>query len=490
MSVGVGSVGGAGDGVWCSLAFSVYNVLGGGVWSRRFLAYSDPQHSTHQRRFQFIREIAHGGFGTVFLVRLLQPDGFTSVVAVKLLHPEWCENDEVSGRMRDEARLLGLLHHRNIVRVIDLTRIDGRVAVVMEYVEAVDLKALTATLGERGDRVPPAVALQIVAQAAAALDAAYNRAPIEGDRPLRVVHRDIKPSNLMIDADGVVKVLDFGVARADFAEREAETRGMTFGSYDYMPPERRFMEPGGETSDVYSLGAILYELLDGSLLGKAPLDQGRQERWADTKVQELRRNLSVRGARVDEICTFIRSMIAYDAEGRPRPSQVDTTFRRLARSLGGPHADDWAAGIVPSMLRESRASEGKHTKHPLVGRTIVEDRHLAVDGDWRATPIPKRVRDAAPARPPLAGTVTPAPLRKRPPDRDSVAPAPPRSHAAAGTVPGWATERGAPVRAARPPERRSVMAQIALAMLWTTALIVSLAGLLAVGLALVARLAS
>jgi serine/threonine-protein kinase len=126
------------------------------------------------------REIASGGFGSVFLSKVMHADGFSRLVAIKLLHRKWSENQEIAQRMRDEARLLGWLRHRNIVDVIDLTSIDGRAAVIMEYLEAVDLKAIVSALADKGERMPPYAALEAVAFVASALDAAYNRPPYDG----------------------------------------------------------------------------------------------------------------------------------------------------------------------------------------------------------------------------------------------------------------------------------------------------------------------
>ena len=161
------------------------------------------------RRFHFLREIASGGFGSVYLCKVVHADGFSRLAAVKLLKAQWSDNEEIVHRIRDEARLLGLLRHRNIVDVMDLTSIDGRTAVVMEYLEAVDFRMVIAELNRQGKRIPVKAVLEAMAAVAGALDAAYNRPPIPGEKPLRVIHRDIKPSNIMLDETGMVKVLDF-----------------------------------------------------------------------------------------------------------------------------------------------------------------------------------------------------------------------------------------------------------------------------------------
>ena len=180
------------------------------------------------RKFHFIREIASGGFGSVYLAKVIHGDGFARICAIKLLHPKWSENIEIASRMRDEARLLGWLRHKNLVEVLDLTRINGRVAVIMEYLEAVDVKAIITDALDRAEAIPVRVCIEVCASVASALDAAYNRPPYAGEKPLHVIHRDIKPSNIMLDTSGSVKVLDFGVARADFAERESKTQECFF----------------------------------------------------------------------------------------------------------------------------------------------------------------------------------------------------------------------------------------------------------------------
>ena len=207
------------------------------------LTLGAPTMSEAGRQFRFVRPIASGGFGTVYLAKEERPDGFSRVVAVKLLNAQWSDSDELSGRIRDEARLLGLLKHRNIVDVYDMTSLDGRAAVVMEYLEAVDLRFLIRHLEAQGKRIPVRVGLEMVSQVAHALDAAYNRPPMKGEKPLRVIHRDIKPSNIMLDGHGLPKVLDFGVAQSDMTSREANTSELQFGSVEYMAPERLFFEP-------------------------------------------------------------------------------------------------------------------------------------------------------------------------------------------------------------------------------------------------------
>ena len=312
------------------------------------------------RRFHFLKEIASGGFGSVYLAKVMHADGFSRLAAIKLLHQRWSENAEIAQRMRDEARLLGWLRHRNIVDVIDLTTIGGRVAVIMEYLEAVDFKGAVQHVVETNEKMPPRAALEATAFVASALDAAYNRPPYQGEKPLRVIHRDIKPSNIMVDESGTVKVLDFGVARADFDHRESHTQELQFGSVDYMPPERLFFEPETPFSDVYSLGATLYEILALEKLGKAKGRPERHNQFLADRMQLLRTRADLPGLSGDAVVELVQQMCAYGHDGRPSAAEVVQRCRALARGFEGEGLAEWAERVIPPLVKANRdaASEG------------------------------------------------------------------------------------------------------------------------------------
>ncbi|MEC7241514.1 MAG: serine/threonine-protein kinase [Myxococcota bacterium] len=324
------------------------------------------------REFQFLKEIAAGGFGSVYLTKISHPDGFSRLTAVKLLHRRWSDNEEISRRMRDEARLLGWLRHRHIVDVVDLTSLDGRTAIIMEYLEAVDLKQVIRASMESGERVPQRACFQIMMAAASALDAAFNRPPYAGEKPLRVIHRDIKPSNIMVDDSGHVKVLDFGVARADFAERESHTRELQFGSIDYMPPERLMFEPESPGSDVYSLGATIYELLGNEKLGKAKGSPVKHEAFVAERIEGLRERAGLQGPVGDTIAELIRETLQYEPSERPGAAQVMSRCRLLGREIPGLGLSEWAESRVPILLNEASLEEPT-SMNPLTGRTFFED---------------------------------------------------------------------------------------------------------------------
>lgn len=333
---------------------------------------ADNEKRPNGRKFRFLREIASGGFGSVYLTKVSHADGFSRILAVKLLHRRWSDNAEISRRMRDEARLLGWLRHRNIVDVADLTSIDGRTAILMEYLEAADLKEIVQHNRKSGSTLPARCALEIMSAAASALDAAYNRPPYQGEKPLHVIHRDIKPSNIMVDDSGLVKVLDFGVARAEFESRESDTRELQFGSVDYMPPERLMFEPESPASDIYSLGATIFELMSGEKLGKAKGSPARHNGNIIDRLSYLRAVVALPTAEADALEEFLSSALAFEESSRPEAAQVWARCRSLSRSIGGPTIAEWAESKIPEIMKELN-SRGSANSEVMIGRELSED---------------------------------------------------------------------------------------------------------------------
>ncbi|MDP6932164.1 MAG: serine/threonine-protein kinase, partial [Myxococcota bacterium] len=215
---------------------------------------SDPK----QRRIEFLRVLGRGGFGAVYLAELESADGLSQRMAVKLLNPEMAARPDIVGRQRDEARLLAQLHHHNIVRVYELLTLHDRPAVLMEYVEGVDVQVILA----EESHFPVRSALQVTAAVASALDAAHNSENPKTGQPLHVVHRDIKPANILVSIHGGVKILDFGVARGDFT-REGHTKGAVLGTDGFIAPEQWLRHEISHAADIFALGVSLLAMLTG-----------------------------------------------------------------------------------------------------------------------------------------------------------------------------------------------------------------------------------
>ncbi len=321
-------------------------------------SYTPRMQKESTRKYEIRRPLGKGGFGTVYLAHLVGPGGFEKPVALKMLHAEMEEIDEIAMRMRDEARMMGLLNHRAIVKVDGLVILEGRWTIVMEYVKGVEL----ADLISMKKATPPGVAMEIVGEVASALDSAYSEPAGPEGQALRVLHRDIKPANIQLTAKGEVKVLDFGIARAEFANREAATEQMMFGSKMYMAPER-FDLLDTHAGDIYALGLVMFELLTSKGFGKAQVSPKRHDKSMEAAQEQLD------AAQVPpQVCELFRRMMEYEHDERPSAKEVARQCRGLVRSLGGVSLIDWSEETIPPIL-DARPEQDNDR---LSGRTLLE----------------------------------------------------------------------------------------------------------------------
>ena len=307
-----------------------------------------------RRLYKIYEVLGVGAFGTVYRAELMGSAGFRKSIALKLLHPDRASSHDIVERLRDEARLLAHVSHPGIVQVADLVRLEGRWTVVMEHVPGASLRELLAQ-----GTIPVICAVQMVERIAEALDAAHNAK--DGGKPLELVHRDIKPSNVLVTPDGSVKLVDFGVALANADVREANTDELFFGAPEYMAPERWHFSDT-PAADVYSLGAVLYEMLFGEILGRTSANLGDHcdlLEGADGKLFRLESK---------PLRRLVERMLAYSPEERPTPREVALACKQLLPGLPGPWLRDWAEGEV------SRALDLRIPVHndPLLGDILSE----------------------------------------------------------------------------------------------------------------------
>ncbi len=327
------------------------------------------------RSYHLAEVIGRGGFGTVYRAEMRGAGGFVKSVALKMLATE---NREFLARLRDEARMLGLLRHRAIVQVDDLVRVGGRWAVVMEYHEGVSLDVLKRPM-------PLSAALEIVAEVAEALDVAYDR-PVRDGKPLRLLHRDVKPSNIHVSSDGTVTLLDFGVARADFAAREVQSRAVLVGTPAYMAPERFHLVERHE-GDVFALAVTLVELVCGPVDVPARGDATVHARRVESLMQPFAER-----AMDDEVVAWVASCLAWDPESRPSAAKVAASARTFRASIGEPTLRAWAVAAVPeAMAQRDPEPDG------LTGTLLEEESALDVGATFVAEDDPA-VRRTPPRR--------------------------------------------------------------------------------------------
>ncbi len=223
----------------------------------------------HVGRYQLLHEIATGGMATVYLGRARGAAGFERIVAVKVCHPHLRGDEDFASMFLDEARLAARIHHPNVVGTLDVGD-DQTLYLVMEYIEGDRLSGLIKGANKRGQRVPVPVALRVMVETLAGLHAAHELLDLQG-RALNMVHRDVSPQNILVGVDGVARITDFGIAKAE-ARVTVTREGQIKGKMAYMAPEQLASGPVTRRADLYAAGVVLWESLTGRRLFRADSD--------------------------------------------------------------------------------------------------------------------------------------------------------------------------------------------------------------------------
>ncbi len=221
-------------------------------------------------RYELLTEIASGGMASVFLGRARGVAGFERVVAVKVCHPHLRVDEEFAEMFLDEARLAAKIHHPNVVSTLDVGDDDGRLYLVMEYIEGDRLSGLIKAAGKRGRRIPPPVAARIFIDMLSGLHAAHELADNDGN-DLSVVHRDVSPQNVLVGVDGVARITDFGIAKTEARVAEVGAAQIK-GKLAYMAPEQIEGAMVTRRTDIYAAGVVLWETLTGRRLFRGDTD--------------------------------------------------------------------------------------------------------------------------------------------------------------------------------------------------------------------------
>jgi serine/threonine-protein kinase len=209
-------------------------------------------------RYEVISHLATGGMAQIFLARTTGLGSFERHVVLKTILRERATDSRFVTMFLDEAKLAATLNHQNVAQVYEVDQADGAYFMAMEYVHGENARAILETTLRRGWTIPLELAVMIISGAAAGLHHAHERKGKNG-QPLNIVHRDVSPANIMVGYDGSIKVLDFGIAKAE--ERATKTVGGTIkGKYGYMSPEQCKGKPIDRRSDIFALGICLYEL--------------------------------------------------------------------------------------------------------------------------------------------------------------------------------------------------------------------------------------
>jgi serine/threonine-protein kinase len=431
-------------------------------------------------QYELLELIAVGGMAEVFKGRVVAAEGFEKLVAIKRILPDLAEDERFVKMLLTEARIHSALSHRNIVQIHDLgISEDGQYFIVLEFVDGYDLRMITEQLAAMGEIIPEVLSLHIASELAQGLHFAHE---LKGDdgQPLGLIHRDVTPSNVLISLAGEVKLSDFGLAKR---RHDRSVVGSLKGNLSYMSPEQAMQQPLDRRTDIFSLGAVLFELLTGRRLREITDEVAGWSHVASGAVPSVR---SLRPDLPPAIERLLDRALAADPNQRfPDAAAFGVAIRQALAEMNVPvGASDLGAllkvinpprkprsltmerskvirlGPEAKALREAFAAPP--TPAPLVATPRVEMETPRATASRRPTPAAmqaaanggaRAVAVATPAAKPAPAAAdpdaTPPPVTPLPPLRPRAATPRPPNEAAAPSAP--ARPPSGQYRAARPP---------------------------------------
>jgi serine/threonine protein kinase len=292
--------------------------------------------------YQIIRKIGAGGMADVYEAVRVGLEDFQTRVALKCILPAMTRDERFVKMFINEARLGSQLQHPNIIQIQDFNKVNETYYIAMEYVDGVDLSRIIKRLAARGLSFPATVVIDLAIQALAGLGYAHEARRMDGS-PMNIIHRDVKPSNFLITPGGMVKVGDFGIAKAaNSASSNSMTGDQLKGTINYMSPEQIDGVPLTPSSDLFSVGAIIFEMLTLRPLFEGPTMSATLIKIAMVNIES---DMNLVANRYPEFETLLRKALGRDPKDRyPIASVMAAELHKLRQEMGdGLSLREWLA---------------------------------------------------------------------------------------------------------------------------------------------------
>ncbi|HEV8631987.1 MAG TPA: serine/threonine-protein kinase, partial [Thermoanaerobaculia bacterium] len=262
-------------------------------------------------QYALLDRVALGGMAEVWKARMKGVEGFQKTVAIKKILPHLTDSVDFVTMFIDEAKLAAQLNHPNIIHIYDLGKLESDYYIAMEYVEGKDLRSILNTARRREMPLPAGLALLVAGRLASALDYAHRKRDFD-NRELGLVHRDVSPQNVLISYEGEIKLCDFGIVKA-VAKASKTQMGALKGKLQYMSPEQAWGRVVDARSDIFSLGAVLFEMLTGRRLFAGESEISVLEAVRECRVQSVR---ELEPSVAEPVEAIVRRALAKDPDDR------------------------------------------------------------------------------------------------------------------------------------------------------------------------------
>ena len=304
-------------------------------------------------KYLLLERVSRGGMAEVYKAKAAGDGG--AIFAIKRILPHMAENADFIRMFVDEAKICGRLKHPNVCETHALGQVEGAYFIAMEYVCGKDLRELQVRLRQRKTIASPEMVAYLGREICAGLDHAHRKADADG-RPLGIIHRDVSPQNVLVSYEGALKIIDFGIAKAE--SRTVHTRaGVVKGKLGYMSPEQARAQPLDRRSDLFSVGTVLYELATGQRLFHGDNDLEMLERIRNPVVATPS---SVNPGVPAELERIVMRALSRDPETRYQwASEMAADLEAFAAAqptrIGAADVAAWMRGLFPVELARETA---------------------------------------------------------------------------------------------------------------------------------------
>ncbi|PIS10035.1 MAG: hypothetical protein COT73_11535 [Bdellovibrio sp. CG10_big_fil_rev_8_21_14_0_10_47_8] len=239
-------------------------------------------------KYLLLEKIAAGGMAEVYLAKSTGASGIAKFLAVKRILPQYSDHPEFIDMFKEEAKIAVNLNHNNIVSIFDFGVKDKQFFLVMEYVEGQNLRQVTNHLKKESRKFSIDQIVYITKEVAGGLDHAHRCLDGTTGKPLNITHRDMSPQNIMVSFEGEIKIVDFGIAKAE-SQLETTRAGTIKGKFGYMSPEQADGQPVDLRADIFALGIVLWELLANDRLFTTNSEAATLRKIRECQIPSLRK---------------------------------------------------------------------------------------------------------------------------------------------------------------------------------------------------------
>lgn len=321
-------------------------------------------------KYLLLEKVAAGGMAEIYLAKSAAANGLNKFVAIKRILPQFTNNEDFVSMFKEEAKVCINLNHSNVVSIFDFGIEASQFFLVMDYVEGRNLRQIINELKKTNKSFSIDQALYLVKEAAAGLDHAHRCVDSTNGKPLNITHRDMSPQNVMVSFEGEIKVIDFGIAKAE-TEAEDTKAGTLKGKFSYMSPEQAEGQPIDPRTDVFALGIVLWELLANDRLFTGSNEAAILRKVRDCQVPPIRK---INPTVPQELERIVMKALAKDKNVR---YQTAANFHRDLNRFLNTQYPDFSPQDFSAFVKESFKGAYQEARDKLVtyANVAMPDRH-------------------------------------------------------------------------------------------------------------------